>query len=124
MSKPVPSGTSTTNSTNPSQLGEVSALPSKASVLDKPKLKLRPRVNLDEIAARYGVAAEVQKLTSLEKSKLDWQQFVAKEGIADELKIHNKDGYLERQAFLQRADERLSDQVSQLRKDSRSKKLT
>ncbi|TPX43217.1 hypothetical protein SeMB42_g04807 [Synchytrium endobioticum] len=114
--------TSATTTSNPASPGTTSSSPVQDN--DRPRLKMRQRVDLDAIAARYGVAAEVQKLTSLEKSKLDWQQFVAKEGIADELKLHNKDGYLERRAFLQRADDRVNDQVTQLRKDSRSKKLT
>lgn len=48
------------------------------------------------------------KISTLDKSKLDWDGFKHKEGIEDELKIHNrgKDGYLERVAFLQRTDER------------------
>jgi hypothetical protein len=43
-----------------------------------------------------------QKLNVLEKSRLDWAGFVDKEGIHDELKRHNKDGYVERQEFLKR----------------------
>ncbi|TPX36599.1 hypothetical protein SmJEL517_g01178 [Synchytrium microbalum] len=82
----------------------------------KPPLPRRQRIDLDAIAAKYGVAAEVQKLTSLEKSKLDWQQFVSKEGIADELKLHNKDGYLEKKAFLDRADERVAENVGNMRR--------
>jgi Bucentaur or craniofacial development len=33
---------------------------------------------------------------------LDWAGFVDKEGIQDDLKRHNKDGYIERQEFLRR----------------------
>lgn len=46
------------------------------------------------------------KLTTLEKSKLDWDQFKTAEGIAEDLKSFNqgKKGFLERQAFLERAD--------------------
>lgn len=46
------------------------------------------------------------KLSTLEKSKLDWDQFKKKEGIDEDIQIHNKgkDGYLERQDFLQRTD--------------------
>jgi Bucentaur or craniofacial development len=43
------------------------------------------------------------KLNVLEKSRLDWAGFVDKEGINDELKRYNKDGYIERQEFLKRA---------------------
>lgn len=46
------------------------------------------------------------KLSTLEKSKLDWDSFKNKEGIAEDLERHNKgrNGYLEKQDFLQRAD--------------------
>ena len=46
------------------------------------------------------------KLNVLEKSKLDWGQFVRKEGLTDELRVQRQDGYLERRAFLDRAAER------------------
>uniref|UniRef100_G3MKW5 Craniofacial development protein 1 n=1 Tax=Amblyomma maculatum TaxID=34609 RepID=G3MKW5_AMBMU len=48
------------------------------------------------------------KMSTLEKSKLDWDRFKHEEGISEELKSHNrgKGGYLEKQAFLQRTDER------------------
>ncbi|VDP93631.1 unnamed protein product [Echinostoma caproni] len=43
-----------------------------------------------------------------EKSRLDWQNFVRKEDLEDDLRAHNKgkEGYLERQAFVDRASER------------------
>jgi len=48
------------------------------------------------------------KMSTLVKSKLDWDTFKSAEGIDEDLKIHNrgKDGYLERQAFLERTDHR------------------
>lgn len=47
-----------------------------------------------------------QKLSVLEKSKLDWDTFKQDEGITEDLKTFNqgKMGFLERQAFLERAD--------------------
>lgn len=49
-----------------------------------------------------------KKLTTLEKSKLDWENYKKTHGIAEDLQNHNrgKDGYLEKQAFLQRTDMR------------------
>ncbi|KAF8563667.1 hypothetical protein P879_08741 [Paragonimus westermani] len=48
------------------------------------------------------------KLSTLDKSRLDWQTFVRKENIEDDLKAHNKgkEGYLERLAFVDRTAER------------------
>ncbi|XP_038657193.1 craniofacial development protein 1-like, partial [Scyliorhinus canicula] len=47
-----------------------------------------------------------QKMSTLEKSKVDWEAFKEKEGIGDELAIYNrgKEGYIERKAFLDRVD--------------------
>ncbi|KAF9106521.1 swr complex subunit [Mortierella sp. GBA35] len=79
---------------------------------------IRKKSNLDELAATYGVKKPA-KLNTLEKSKLDWNNFVGKEGIEDELKHHNKDGYMEKVAFLQRTDERRDEEYQQLKKKRR-----
>lgn len=62
------------------------------------------------------------KMSTLEKSKLDWERFKHEEGIVEELKSHNrgKGGYLEKQAFLQRTDERQFEAEKGLRAKSRS----
>lgn len=56
------------------------------------------------------------KFNTLEKSKLDFAQFVDKEGIDDELKQHNKNGYLEKQDFLSRVEFFKDTQIKELRK--------
>lgn len=60
------------------------------------------------------------KLTTLEKSSLDWASYVDKEGINEELTLHNKDGYLAKQDFLSRV-ELVKDQKY---KDLRQKQLS
>lgn len=54
------------------------------------------------------IGAKKQKMSTLEKSKLDWESFKEEEGISEELAIHNrgKEGYIERKAFLDRVDHR------------------
>ncbi|XP_069494878.1 craniofacial development protein 1 [Ambystoma mexicanum] len=54
------------------------------------------------------IGSKKQKMSTLEKSKLDWDTFKEQEGIGDELAIHNrgKEGYIERKAFLDRVDHR------------------
>lgn len=47
-----------------------------------------------------------QKLTSLEKSRLDWASFVDARRIKEDLVYHNKAGYLDKQEFLQRVEAR------------------
>lgn len=37
---------------------------------------------------------------------MDWDKFKKEQKIEDELTLQTKDGFLEKQAFLQRADER------------------
>jgi hypothetical protein len=63
------------------------------------------------------------KMSTLVKSKLDWDSFKSAEGIGDDLKIHNrgKDGYLERQAFLERTDHRQFEIEKSLRLGTKQK---
>lgn len=62
------------------------------------------------------------KLSTLEKTKLDWNNFKRNQGIEEELQTHNKgkDGYLERQDFLQRADVRQFEIEKTFRQTTRS----
>lgn len=62
------------------------------------------------------------KTNTLEKSKLDWNNFKHKEGIDEELNTYNKgkSGYLERQDFLQRTDVR----QFEIEKNLRTKRLS
>lgn len=76
------------------------------------------------LGAVLGQINKKNKLTVLEKSKLDWDSFKAKEGLSEELKTHNKgkDGYLERQDFLQRADLRQFEREREMRLNARRSK--
>ncbi|KDO22545.1 hypothetical protein SPRG_11727 [Saprolegnia parasitica CBS 223.65] len=47
---------------------------------------------------------EPKKVSTIEKSSLDWDSFKEKEGIVDELEQYTKDGYLEKKDFLHRVD--------------------
>ncbi|XP_068244812.1 craniofacial development protein 1 [Palaemon carinicauda] len=63
-----------------------------------------------------------QKLTTLEKTKLDWNNFKAVEGIDEELESHKKSkhGYLEKKDFLERADLRQFEIERAMRMNKRS----
>ncbi|XP_062501759.1 craniofacial development protein 1-like [Corticium candelabrum] len=63
------------------------------------------------------------KLSTLQKSKMDWDSFKTTEGIAEDLQQHNKDGYLAKQDFLARADWRQFEQERGIRLKS-AKKLS
>ena len=54
------------------------------------------------------ISGKKPKLGCLDKSKMDWNKYVAEEGIKEELETFNKgkDGYVEKQMFLDRADYR------------------
>lgn len=58
---------------------------------------------------------KTKKINTLEKSRLDWLGFVDKEGIRDDLSKHNKDGYLDRQGFLDRVDQKRESELRQQR---------
>ncbi|XP_068579642.1 craniofacial development protein 1 [Cebidichthys violaceus] len=61
---------------------------------------------VSSILGRMG--SKKQKMSTLEKSKMDWDAFKSEEGITEELAIHNRgrDGYVERKNFLERVDHR------------------
>ncbi|CCG83211.1 putative Swr1p complex component [Taphrina deformans PYCC 5710] len=47
---------------------------------------------------------KVQKINTLEKSRMEWSSFVDREGINEDLKRGNKAGYLDKQEFLDGAE--------------------
>ncbi|AET38025.1 Swc5p Ecym_2279 [Eremothecium cymbalariae DBVPG len=63
------------------------------------------------------------KLTTLEKSKLDWATYVDKEGINDELQLHNKDGYLAKQDFLNKVQGFKDDQYKEMRSNELKQRI-
>ncbi|XP_076989178.1 craniofacial development protein 1 isoform X2 [Tamandua tetradactyla] len=70
------------------------------------EVRLKRSSGVSSLLGKIGV--KKQKLSTLEKSKLDWESFKEEEGIGEELAIHNrgKEGYIERKAFLDRVDHR------------------
>lgn len=75
------------------------------------------------LSSVLGQIGKKNKLSVLEKSKLDWTGFKKNEGIDEELQTHNKgrDGYLERQDFLQRTDLRQFEIEKNMRSTTRRK---
>lgn len=49
-------------------------------------------------------SAKPKKINTLEKSRMEWSGFVDSEGIDDELKRANKNGYLDKQDFLNKSE--------------------
>lgn len=88
--------------------------------LESPEVR-RPRVG--GLSSVLGQIGKKNKLSILEKTKLDWTGFKRTEGIDEELQIHNKGrgGFLERQDFLQRTDLRQFEIEKNMRAVNRKK---
>ncbi|KAK2703033.1 craniofacial development protein 1-like [Artemia franciscana] len=84
----------------------------------------RPPPKTGGLAAIAGMLGKGKKMTTLEKTKLDWDSFKKEENIEEELKTFNqgKHGYLERQAFLERADYRQFEKERDMRQSKRPQK--
>ncbi|KAM3966220.1 craniofacial development protein 1-like [Aphomia sociella] len=84
---------------------KTSESPASASKLEGPSSHSRGSGGLSGLLNNLN---KTSKLSTLEKSKLDWLTYKKEEGIEDEIERHNKGkaGYLERQDFLERADVR------------------
>ncbi|XP_026222193.1 craniofacial development protein 1 [Anabas testudineus] len=71
-----------------------------------------PGPSTKRIAGMSGILSRIggkkPKMSTLEKSKMDWDAFKSEEGITEELAIHNRgrEGYVERKNFLERVDHR------------------
>lgn len=76
---------------------------------------------LGGISSVLGQIGKKAKISTLEKSKLDWDNFKRQENLDEEITTHNRgrDGFLERQDFLQRADLRQFEIEKQLRTTAR-----
>lgn len=74
------------------------------------------------VSSILGSLGKKPKISTLEKTKLDWNRFKESEGINEELERFNKgkDGYLERQDFLERTDYRQFDLERDMRQKKRS----
>ncbi|CCE65013.1 hypothetical protein TPHA_0J01920 [Tetrapisispora phaffii CBS 4417] len=80
------------------------------------KLNLRRPLRRPPILELIIAGSLKPNLTTLEKSKLDWVTYVDKEGINAELSLHNKDGYLAKQDFLNRVEVKDNEKYKEFRK--------
>lgn len=74
------------------------------------------------IGSVLGQLSKKSKISVLDKSKHDWDSFKRNEGIDEQLQTHNRgrDGYLERQDFLDRTDVRQFEIEKSIRLSKRS----
>ncbi|CEP10836.1 hypothetical protein [Parasitella parasitica] len=106
--------TSATTATSTSTASTAASAIVEKKQIKKPVSPLqqkRPKSQLSSLVSKYNI--KEPKMNTLEKSKLDWQGYVDREGIRDDLKYKNKDGYMEKVAFLQRVDDRRLNQLKQ-----------
>lgn len=88
----------------------------KSDSKPKTKSKPRPRKRKMSLLEEYE-AGKARKVNTLEKSRLDWLGFVDKEGIQDDLKKHNRNGYLDKQGFLARVEHKMGEDIRSHRKN-------
>ncbi|KAJ5167485.1 SWR1-complex protein 5 [Penicillium canariense] len=70
-----------------------------------------------QAAAELATDATGPKINTVEKSRLDWAQYVDQAGIKDELRTHSKakEGYMGRMDFLGRVDAKRDEEARQAR---------
>lgn len=94
-------------------------LPGTKEVLEL-RIKLKRPSLIDKFLATQG--NKNQKLSTLEKSRLDWASFVDESKIQDELKIGNRAGYLEKQDFLGRLEVKRDEQYQRAKEEDKAQR--
>ncbi|XP_056634800.1 craniofacial development protein 1 [Diorhabda sublineata] len=108
---------------------EVSADSAEARLLgnsrDKQVHGTKRATGLSGISNVLNQLTKKQKISTLEKTKLDWDSYKKDNNIEEELQTFNKgkDGYLERQDFLQRTDVRRFEIERDIREIERNKRF-
>ena len=83
------------------------------------KAKEKEQTELDRVVQQL----ETKKTVStLEKTSFDWEKHKTDAGLEDELRDAARDGYVEKQEFLQRVDVRTFEQERSAREAERAKR--
>mmetsp|Transcript_9150 Transcript_9150/g.15655 ORF Transcript_9150/g.15655 Transcript_9150/m.15655 type:complete len:222 (-) Transcript_9150:407-1072(-) len=72
----------------------------KAASQGRPAVAGLKKGGMESLLARI----KPQKISTIEKSKMDWTKYKTATGCEDEVKQYVKDGYLEKKAFLERTE--------------------
>lgn len=83
------------------------------------RIKLKRPSLIDKFLSTYG--DKKQKLSTLEKSRLDWASFVDKKKLKDDLSTHNKGGYLDKQEFLGRLQDKRDEHYQKAKEEERKR---
>jgi len=73
----------------------------EAALEEQRKRKAAQETVLDKVVGQIGIK---KGISTLEKSSFDWDKFKKEKGLEEELDKYAKDGYVEKQDFLQRVD--------------------
>ncbi|ODM94758.1 Craniofacial development protein 1 [Orchesella cincta] len=122
-------GTSTSSSPGPSTNGKQPYQPRRGGISilgNDPEA-----IGLDELEKRglsgllKAFQSKTKKIGTLEKSKLDWEEYKRKQGMEEELHNHtrSRDTFIDKQEFLQRADYRQFEIEKGMRATARSRRL-
>ncbi|CAK7905682.1 SWR1-complex protein 5 [[Candida] anglica] len=85
------------------------------------RIKLKRPSLIDKFLSSQGNKSS--KLSTLEKSRLDWASFVDKRKLQDDLKKHNKAGYLDKQDFLNRVESKKDEQYRVAQEEERKNRM-
>ncbi|GAB7361777.1 hypothetical protein MBLNU230_g1821t1 [Neophaeotheca triangularis] len=98
----------------PNPTGAVRGLPPEKQRLRAPS---RQDVLMAEHRAEEERKRKAEKMTTVQKSALDWKGFVSEQGLGEELDVYGKSkgGYLEREGFLGRAAGRREEEARSAR---------
>jgi len=114
------STTQQTPDSSSSASGSVAPTPSPAQkpALGKPPGPRKPRKSLADIPTQ-----KAKKITTLDKSAMDWRAHVTSSDVKDELDANRRGGgYLEKMDFLQRVEDRRED-VFEANKSNKRRKI-
>ncbi|XP_071449273.1 craniofacial development protein 1 [Hetaerina americana] len=95
-------------------------LSDKSRVIGKP---ITVRSGASSLGSALDKLGKKNRLSTLEKSKLDWESYKNKEGISEEISAHNKgkSGYLDKRDFLEKTDLKQYELEKQFRNSQRRK---
>ena len=116
------SATSSSASSSSASSSSASSSLASSSSPSTPTIPVRKAGGLSNLAASLG---KKKGASTLLKSKEDWETFKSESGIVEELAEHTKgkDSFVERQAFLSRADVRQFEREKEIRDKIRARRL-
>ena len=97
---------------------EVSNLPPRkcSSRVDETEIRAPRKSRLNHLLTARAMKKRDKPENILHSSKHDWERLKVREDLSEELTHHNKDGFIQRQDFLKRCEEREHDDLLDAKK--------